>query len=296
MDNKGLVSVIVASYNHARYITECLDSLLKQSYRNWELIVCDDNSKDDSVAVFDRWLQRNSVKAKKVFHSENTGFCKILNECIALCEGEYVKIIAADDLMGSNLLEEAVLAFERQDDLTGVFYSNAAIIDDTSSLINKNVLENSGRTPSGWVQDILLEGNFVPALTVVMKRRVLESVGEFDTSLIAEDYDYWLRASQFYKFVYDPSILAYYRVHGGNISTNYDCEGEVRQVIIKHDKLLAQKDKINIFFKERYFQRNLSPKLKSIYFSYIGRDKFMTWCIKWHIPYKVYRIFNYLGV
>lgn len=288
--SEKLISVIVASYNHSSYVIECLDSLLSQTYKNWELIIADDASKDDSVATINKWLDKHGVVAKKNFHGANTGFCTTLNECVKLCEGDYIKIIAADDVIMPELLTKTVGALESLDNDYGLVYSNAAIINKNSFRTGKLVLTPELTTPSGWVKDILLQGNFLPALTVLMKKKVLDVIGEFDTNLIAEDFDYWLRASGKFKFHYIAEPLALYRVHGENISLNYDNEGEVRKIIIKHDEHLTQKEKLNIFFKERYYKNEMSESLRDLYFSYAGRNKWMTWCLKKNIPYSFFRL------
>ena len=71
--NNPLVSVVVISYNQAKYIKENLDSLKAQTYPNWELIVADDASPDNSVEEFKNWLKENNVNAKELFHTKNTG-------------------------------------------------------------------------------------------------------------------------------------------------------------------------------------------------------------------------------
>ena len=82
-----LVSMIVICYNQARFVVETLESVKAQSYKNTELIIVDDCSTDDSVAVIERWLRENGIQCTFIRHEKNQGVCKALNDALAVASG-----------------------------------------------------------------------------------------------------------------------------------------------------------------------------------------------------------------
>src|SRR6266508_3803591 len=97
-DNGPLVTVFVGSYNQSRFVEECLDSVRHQTYPNLQIIIFDDCSKDNSVAVIDTWLKRHRLDWQFIPHSRNIGICASLNEVLRLARGKYISMVAADDV------------------------------------------------------------------------------------------------------------------------------------------------------------------------------------------------------
>src|SRR4051812_48032410 len=106
------VSVVVVSYNQGEYIRDCLKSIFSQTYTNWELIIADDASTDNSTEVYEQLLEEYKLNATRVFNKANQGLCRTLNKCLSYCSGEYVKLIAAGDWLDENYLGKMVRAFE----------------------------------------------------------------------------------------------------------------------------------------------------------------------------------------
>ena len=219
MDNSPLVSIIVVSYNHEKYIRENLDSIKRQTYTNIELIVADDASQDNSVEVFEAWLTENNYTAKKKFHKKNTGFATILNECIELTTGKYIKIIAADDYLHESAIEKCILKLEEVGDEYGMIYTDIYAIDDHSKVID-DITDYNGSysTDPNRFHNLLVIGNRIAALTVIMRKTALLATGKYNQEFIIEDYYRWLKISQLYKVAYVPEKLAFYRLHDSNIS------------------------------------------------------------------------------
>src|SRR6202022_442605 len=93
-----LVSTIVLSYNHSRYVLETLESVRAQTYKTTQLIIVDDCSTDNSLLIFEHWLRENNLTCTFIRHKENLGICKSLNEALVVSTGKYVSTIASDDL------------------------------------------------------------------------------------------------------------------------------------------------------------------------------------------------------
>jgi glycosyltransferase involved in cell wall biosynthesis len=291
--SQPLVSVIVVGYNHAKYVVECLNSLQNQTYGNWELIIADDASKDNSVEVIDKWLLENNVKATRIFHQVNKGASVTLNECLEKCNGLYIKTIAADDFMHPNLLEKSITLLEDLGEEYGMVYSNAEFVDGASKRKGKTLLDNFS-PPSGWINGDLFKGNFIPALSTVIRKSAQESTGSFDPKLVVEDLDFWLRLSSKYKVAFIPETLSFYRIHGENLSLSYNISSDTIKIFIKNDAKIQHSKRIKDLIMGYYNRGVIEPEFLKHYESYKGKDGWLLWCLKNKIPYKVFRLIDKL--
>lgn len=216
-----LVSVIVVSYNHSKYIRENLDSIKAQTYPNIELIIADDASKDNSVEVFEAWLSENNYSAKKNFHKQNTGFTTTLNECLEMVTGKYVKIIAADDYLHPESIEKCVNVISKSDNI-GFVFSDMYYVDNNSQFLEKNLFSSEIYHDSPErLKDALFNKCIVCAPSVLISYQALKSTGKYDPSKIVEDYDRWLKiVTSGYELRCIPEKLVYYRFHGESITFN----------------------------------------------------------------------------
>jgi len=175
-----LVTVIVGCYNHARFVKECLDSVLAQTYRKWELLIWDDGSTDDSVAVIDNWIERNNVQCTFLRHAKNIGICRSFNEVMLLSHGKYLSTTAADDVWLPQMLEPHVAILEKQPEKVGVVYSDAYQIDENGNLLPSMFIEAHRRLdsfPQGSIHDLLWEGNFIPGMATTVRHRDINLAG-----------------------------------------------------------------------------------------------------------------------
>jgi glycosyltransferase involved in cell wall biosynthesis len=214
-DNQPLVSVIAVCFNQSRFVIECLESIGRQTYQNVELIIVDDCSQDDSVAVIRSWLDATQVTATFIAHTRNRGLCKTLNDGLARATGKYVSIIAGDDLYLPNKIEVQVELFEKLPASVGVVYSDALQIDQDGTVLPRKFIEahrELPHMPEGQIFPILLQGNFIPAMTVLIRRQCFDAVGPYDETLLYEDFDMWLRISRRFRFSFSPVISAKYRI------------------------------------------------------------------------------------
>jgi dTDP-4-amino-4,6-dideoxygalactose transaminase/glycosyltransferase involved in cell wall biosynthesis len=210
-----LVTVIVPCYNHARFVVECLESVRQQTYRNIQLIIMDDCSKDNSVAVIRDWIRAHDIQCLFIAHERNAGLCKTLNEALSHAEGKYIAGIAADDVWLPDKLAHQVAEMERLPKTIGVLYSDAYLIDADGNLLPQRFIESIRtfeRPPEGNVFRELIQKNWIPVHGTLIRRSCYEQVGLYDESLSYEDLDMWLRIARCYQFAYSSRILAKYRV------------------------------------------------------------------------------------
>jgi glycosyltransferase involved in cell wall biosynthesis len=210
-----LVSAIVICYNHARFVVECLESVKAQHYPNLELIVHDDASRDNSVAVIQAWLARCNIPNRFLRQETNQGVCRSLNHALSQASGKYVSGIAADDVWLPGKLLKQVELMERLPDKVGLVYSDALQMDEEGKLMQETFIEAHRRfkaMPEGDIHNTIWEGNFIPAMTTLVRRECYRKTGPYDETLFYEDWDMLLRLSRWFDFVYSPEISAKYRL------------------------------------------------------------------------------------
>jgi glycosyltransferase involved in cell wall biosynthesis len=208
-----LVSIVVPSYNHAKYIKETILSIVHQTYQNIELIVIDDGSKDNSVEIL-KDLQKEFDFI--LILRENRGVIKTLNEGLALAKGKYFCGFASDDIMEINRIKLQVEIMELNTQYA-ITYGKMKVINQDGQFV-KNL--KSKYALSGNLFYKIFERNFITAPTVLFQKKVLEELEGFSTEFDIEDLPMWLKISQKYPIGFVDEFLVSYRIHGNNMSSN----------------------------------------------------------------------------
>ena len=209
------VTVIALCFNHARFLRECLNSIAAQTLQDFQLIVTDDCSKDDSADLIRDWLATHRPDAIFIRHSQNAGLCKTLNEALSHARGEFISMIATDDAWEPNKIDLQLALMCRQSANVAVVYADASRMDEAGQRLERDFIEAHTpecSRPSGKIFSDLANRNFIPAMATLIRRQTLIDVGGYDERLTYEDYDMWLRLAARYDFVYCPSVLARYRI------------------------------------------------------------------------------------
>ena len=215
LEKDPLVTVFVGCYNHSRFVEECLDSVKHQTYPNLQVIIFDDCSKDNSVALIDTWLKRHRLNWQFISHTRNMGICASLNEVLRLARGKYISMVAADDVWMPDKTSRQVKMMEQMPGDVGVLYSDAFQIDENGERLPQMFIEAYRKfvvPPEGFLFDVLWEGNFIPAMTTLIRSECFAQVGTYDEDLCFEDWDMWMRISRTFRFVYDKIPAARYRI------------------------------------------------------------------------------------
>ncbi len=272
--NTPLVSVIALSYNHAPFIEMALQSLWKQSFQYWEVIVVDDASSDNSPEIIRQFLSQNPCQKVKacIFHEKNQGNCVSFNQALALAEGKYVVDFALDDVMLPRRLEQQVNFFEKQSTQVGLIFSNAQIIDEKGKLLKHHYpVDTQGKAkvkvPKENFFRAVLEKYFICPPTMMFRKSMLEDLGGYDESLAYEDFDIWVRASQNYDFAYLDEVTTLYRKHQNSLSQRFY---QKRQNILLKSTLKVLEKAYTYCKTEADFRalaRNAHYHLRQCYFS-----------------------------
>lgn len=213
--NNDIVSIVVASYNMGDYIGLTIESILKQTYQSFELIIIDDGSTDNTPDQVAQFLHESNIKYIK---QENQGQPKAKNRGIREASGKYIAFCDADDIWTPDKLELQLQCFANNTDI-GVVYSEVSYIDGEGSPITK---EKPYERHQGVITEQLILKNFIPFGTAMVKKECFDTLGLFDENLpMGIDWDLWLRFSLKYKFYYLEKQTYIYRIWPGQMSSNY---------------------------------------------------------------------------
>jgi len=195
-------------------LTEAIDSALNQTFKDFELIIVDNYSSDNTESVVKSYDDRRI----RYFKNQNNGFVSVnRNYGIQKSRGEYIAFLDDDDLWLPEKLEKQVELLDSNEDL-GLVYSSSHVIDSNGNLI-KHTYFRGIKPRRGTIFNELLVSNFIPQLTVLVRREALSRVGVFDLKYrIAQDYDLWLRIAEYYPIGFIEEPLAKYRFHGESAS------------------------------------------------------------------------------
>jgi len=209
-----LVSVCIPTHNSARYLGAAIESVLQQTFGDYELVVCDNASSDETPELCRRYRDpRLAYHRFEVLVGQGANW----NRCLSLAGGEYVALLHADDVYRPGFLEARVRALEA-DRAVGLAFGAVDLIDDEGRVTGQQVFRTGSfvAPPPGFCRDLLLACVINPA-TPVVRRGCYETAGRFDEDrLWGIDWDMWLRLAARHAVSYSPSIAAAYRVHGGS--------------------------------------------------------------------------------
>ena len=203
------VSIILPTYNRASMLNKAIDSTLNQTFKDFELIIVDNYSTDNTESV----VKSYDDKRISYFKNQNNGLVSInRNYGIQKSCGEYIAFLDDDDLWLPEKLEKQVKLLDSNKKL-GLVYSRSYVIDDRGNPAKPTYFRGI-KLRRGHVFNELLVSNFIPQLTVLTRRDALDKVGKFDLQYkIAQDYDLWLRIANHYTVDFIDQPLAKYRFH-----------------------------------------------------------------------------------
>lgn len=212
------VSVVVPAYNVSKYIKEALVSLKKQTFTDFEALVVDDGSTDDTGAIVEKFCRQDS--RFKLLQKPNGGLSSARNYGIRHAKGEYIALLDGDDVYHQDKLATHVARLYSEPDVGVVYSASRAIRDDGKPTF----VSLSGKPVHSNPEIALLCKNFIGhGSNAVFRRCLIDEVGDFNENLRSwEDVDLWLRisATQKWRFYREKRILSYYRVRPSGLSFN----------------------------------------------------------------------------
>jgi radical SAM superfamily enzyme YgiQ (UPF0313 family) len=242
------VSVIMSVYNGERFLRESIDSILNQTFRDFEFIIINDGSTDRTGEILDSY----SDERIKIFNQSNQGLTKSLNKALRLARGEYIARQDADDISEPNRLEVQVAYLESHPDI-GLVGSFAKVINEQGDFTGNELIVPDF---SEEIFELLPSRNCLLHGSVMFKRDIIDLVGNYNENFpYAQDYEFWIRISQKFKVANIPKYLYRFRIHHNQIANVH---------VIQHEKV---RNFINNFSIRRAYDDSKEYKL-SILFIY----------------------------
>ena len=271
--NPPLVSIIVPCYNYGHLLSETLHNILEQSYENWECIIVDDGSTDNTSSIAKEFVD-NHKQFRYVFQI-NAGLSAARNTGLQHSKGVFIQLLDADDFIESNKLLFQINVFVEHPN-TEIVYSEVRYFSSEHKSLRRfsmNEIDNPWMPKVDSINQQLLMSTLIDLNICVVnapliRKSVFDRIGLFNTKLIAvEDWEFWCRcAFQKINFRFDNSLgsMALVRFHEGSMSKNikrmYEA-ASVARVTLEHliQKMNEQEDK-SIFYKRNRQERTYIHK------------------------------------
>ena len=248
--NETIFSVVIPTYNRASKIRRAVESVLAQSYENFEILVMDDGSTDNTAEVVASFADpRITYRWDKNFG----GPARPRNRGIALAKGDWICFLDADDWWTVDKLQ---ICFDCINEKVDLVYHDLEIIADQPRLFSRKYIKSwQVRTPV--LIDLLLKGNAIANSSVAVRKSVLQQIDGINESvemIAAEDYNTWLRIAQLTEqFVYLPRSLGYYLIHNQSISQkNMSVPG--RRAVAEFVPMLSASQKLKLEANFRFIK------------------------------------------
>jgi glycosyltransferase involved in cell wall biosynthesis len=225
------ISIVIPTYNHAKFLTQALSSVRNQTYHNWEIILIDNHSKDDT----DKIVKNFNDKRIRFFKIHNHGIiAKSRNKGIKEARGDWIAFLDSDDIWYPNKLMAFVQALKNENSFT-VFCTNEIIIDIKSG---SRKLLKFGPYCDNFYQKLLTKGNCLsPSASVVKRSFMIKNKVFFRENkkfITAEDYDFWMNLARFEaKFKFLNSVQGEYIIHSKNKSSQIERHSEAIYFVLE---------------------------------------------------------------
>jgi len=276
------VSVIIPCYNHAHYLPDAVNSVLAQTFTDWEALIVDDGSTDNTCEVAAQFTDPRI----RYIYQENRGLSAARNTGIRAAKGEFIALLDADDVWEPTFLEVMITALQAEPTASAAYcgfrYMNAA-----GKLLKQSVLK---AVPSEQFHDELLyQGSWLNPCSVIVRAFAYREIGPFDETLHAcEDSDMWLRLSEKHRFIGVPQVLVRYRRAGNNMSDDVERMSRAKiRVFEKHlgaldtpiemwpvNKRLAIRQVYSMQVQEYLAQQDVSASAKAFLWLYQYQPEF----------------------
>jgi len=228
-----LVSIIVPCYKQAHFLKESLQSVLDQTYSNWQCIIVNDGSPDNTESIAQQWC--NKDKRFSYLYKENGGLPSARNTGIAISKGEFIVCLDADDILHSNFLNQLVPQLQLNDNLGIVSCYRYFFRNNKTNIINE--YKASGST----YRDIMFENKLMPSS--IYRRKCWDDLGGYDETMIKgfEDWEFWLNITKRgWEFKFVEEFLFFYRKAKKSMlvdTINNHAEANMEYIFRKHKEL-----------------------------------------------------------
>ena len=231
------VTVYIVSHNYGKFLEKSVNSVINQTFKNWELFIIDDCSSDNTTQVAKRLIHEKDSNIHLIVNKKNKGLQKIANDIASKASGKYILRLDADDFLHTNALEKLFTKIESEPQASLV-YSNFYYIDEIDNVIG---VENSNnRISDGETADLVAPHGACSLIPL----KLFKEVGGYNESIDAQDgWDIWYKLNQVGKCIKIEDPLFYYRQHSTSLSKDHNRLIRARNQVI--DSNLSFKEEIS---------------------------------------------------
>lgn len=218
-------SVVIPAHNSMNYLPETLESVLAQTFTDFEVLIIDDGSSDHIV----KWASQIEDVRVKLISQDNRGLAGARNRGIAEAQGEYIAFLDADDLWAPTLLEKQIPCLDNNL-AVGLVHSWMLLVNEAGQSTGR--VMTSEAEGNSWEQ--VIEKNVIACTSVIVRRHCFDRVGRFDPkSKPLEDWDMWIRIAKHYPFALVREPLSYYRQLPNSMSKNFQAMEKAFHIVIE---------------------------------------------------------------
>lgn len=265
--NLPKVSVLIPSYNYAQYISEAIESVLNQSFKDFELIIIDNKSDDNTIEIVNTYIKKD-FRIKLIINDENIGMYRNYNNALLQAKGKYIKFLNADDKFHHNLLKDFIDILDR--------YPEVSLVSSKRQYFGKNnEIVNVGYSCKGLnngkelIPKILMHSNFIGEPTTVMFRKKDLNIGFFNPELkMFADLDMWIRLLEIGDLYMFDEVYSYFRIH--------DNQGTVYLNKTKKDNVINYLQLYYFYINKLLFSSQFEDKNKK----YLIKRSYMRFMLK----------------
>ncbi len=282
---KELISIVLPVYNGEKYLRESIDSILAQSYRNWELLILDDCSTDSSAIIAKEYARKDS----RIYYYKNENNLRLprnLNKGFRLAKGDFLTWTSDDNRFKPNALEKMYQTLKNNKNAQFVFAS-CRVINGEGEEIEYIMVDDNRKKQ--------IVGHNIVGACFMYTRKAYENVGEYNPEYtLVEDYDYWQRIYTKYNAVVISDILYDYRWHDGALTSTMKKDSfnsVLEKMLLKNRPLFGKIDaESNYYFYQGLYncRKNLGDKKNPYKFKYKWYS--MIFLFKHRIPGKINRM------
>ena len=211
----NLISIAMCTYNGERFLNEQISSILEQTYRNFELVIVDDNSKDNTINIIKEYQSKDN-RIKLFQNNKNIGFLKNFEKAISLCRGDFIALSDQDDVWKKNKLE----IFLKNINDNMLIYSDAILIDEYSKEIGSQLIRPNHNLVQGKCNKAFIFYNCVSGNTLMFRRELVCNIVPIPKNIIFHDIWIAFLASTYGTITFTDESLTYYRRYNEQITSN----------------------------------------------------------------------------
>ncbi|MRX45683.1 glycosyltransferase family 2 protein [Pedobacter puniceum] len=270
------VSVIIPTYNRSSYLKEAIESILSQSFKDFEIIITDNASTDNTEEIVKNFTDK---RIKYFQNQENLGVVENHNIALRHCCGEYIHIFSDDDIMLPDCLSKKIEIINNNDDIS-LIHSDISIINSDGLIVNKEHW-NKNRYKKKKIRDKILRNgitmkkynfqclfymwNFISMPTVLVKKSLLFENGLFNQDTIYFcDWALWLKLAKNYNFYYLDSKTVLYRTHPLNIIKKNNTQNELTELTVMKNDVISNEYFTNCLISKKQIEKFQNIKLTSL--------------------------------